>query len=479
MKHANYHLSRLFLAAIVVAGMVARAYAQQTTWDFEPYSIQAVLALDLPGGMAEKLSEALPAYLQNRVEGAIGPIWHLNTQVASGPLRYRVLKSIDSFTGAPPADFPDDGDKLLLVAIRAVTDGYEFTSREFDRYVQRWGPPVRRIVRQQAALGEQLFDIAWRTIAPLAHYELDEKDEHRVILKFRGGALPRKNEDVHWTVPGEALLPLVRRSINQGGTRTETIQPVPWTYFETVGAKDGGITAQIRSGMRRPIAARRGGRSEQVAIALRNDPGDTVVHLQSRTAKDKPLAGYEVFAQNAGQEATNSLGHSDASGRIVVPAGKTPIQMLIVKNGGALLARLPIVPGSEPQLAVPLPDDEIRLAVEIRLSALREDLIDAVARRNILLARARQKIENKDYAAAAELLTALDALPTRAQFVQTLAKEARLHQSDDAQIQRRIEQLIAQTQTILGQYLDAKPINELHDQLREAGQKSESTRDGA
>ncbi len=455
-------------AVIVAARLNGHAYAQETSWDFEPYRIQAVLALDLPGGLAEQLSKSLPSYLQDRVEAAIGPIWKLNTQVASGPLRYRVLKSITLFTDAPPTDFPTDGDKLVLVSIRAVPEGFEITSREYDHYVQRWGTPLHRMVRQQAAVPEQVFKLIWRIVAPLAHYELDEKNEHRVVLQFRGSSLPRKGDDAHWISPGEALLPLVRRSTNQSGKRTETIQPIPWTYLESDDAKDGDTTATIRSGTRRPIAARRGGRNEQVAIALRNDSGETVVRFQSRTAEDKPLAGYEVFVQNAGQEATTTLGTSDASGRVKVLTGQTPVQMIIIKNGGALLARVPIVPGAEPQLDIPLPDDETRLAVEIRLTALREDLIDAVARRNILLARVKQKIETKDYAGATELMSALDALPTRAQFVQTLAKEARLHQSDDAQIQRRIDQLVAQTQTVLSQYLDAKPINDLHDQLREA-----------
>jgi hypothetical protein len=43
--------------------------------------------------------------------------------------------------------------------------------------------------------------------------------------------------------------------------------------------------------------------------------------------------------------------------------------------------------------------------------------------------------------------------------------------SDDPQIQRRIDQLFAGTQTVMTQYLDARPIRELHDELREAQRK--------
>ncbi len=147
--------------------------------------------------------------------------------------------------------------------------------------------------------------------------------------------------------------------------------------------------------------------------------------------------------------------------------------MLLIKHGKQLLAKLPVVPGAEPEIKVPLPDDDARLAAEERLSALRENLIDVVARRNILIARARRKIEEKDFAAAEELLQSLDDLPSRSQFNLTLTTTAQLIRSDDPQMQRRIDQMFHATRTLATQFLDVKPISQLHDELREAQQKAE------
>jgi hypothetical protein len=135
------------------------------------------------------------------------------------------------------------------------------------------------------------------------------------------------------------------------------------------------------------------------------------------------------------------------------------------------LAKLPVVPGAEPEIVVPLPDDDMRLEAEARLAAMREELVDVVARRNILMARARQKIEDKDFEAAQELMRSVDQLPGRSQFNLTLTTASRLLRSDDPQIQRRIDQLFEATETVLSQYLDARAISELHEELRAAQRK--------
>ena len=222
------------------------------------------------------------------------------------------------------------------------------------------------------------------------------------------------------------FLPLLRRTTRGGQLMKDGIQAVPWTYIEVTEVDGGKIVGRVHSGSRRPFGGRRRGRVEEVAIALRADPANTVLKLHSRVKAEKPLVGYEVFAKNTDEESTTPLGASDAAGRIDVPPGRTRLQLLYIKNGGELLARLPVVPGAEPLVEVPLPDDDARLEAEARLAAMREDLIDVVVRRNILMARTKQKIEKKDWKQAQELLRVLDELPGRSQFDLELSKQARL-----------------------------------------------------
>jgi hypothetical protein len=333
--------------------------------------------------------------------------------------------------------------------------------------------PIGRETRQDVVLPEQIFALLWQAVTPLARFEVDPHDEQRVLLKPRAAALASRSSDEPWTRPGEVFIPMQRRTTRSGEVAQDGIQIVPWTYLEVVEQDTDQAVARIHSGIRRPFGARRQGRVEQIAIAVRNDPVETILRLQSRTAPDKPLVGYEVLAHASaqGQEALEPIGSTDRQGKLAIPPGALPVRMLHIKHGGHLLARLPIVPGAERQIEVPLPDDDARLAAEVQLAALREDLIDVVARRNILMARARQKIKDRNFPAAQKLMTAIDALPGRSQFNLTLTTAARRLRSDDPQTQRRIDQLFEGTQTVLTQYLDVRPINELHDELREAQRK--------
>jgi hypothetical protein len=336
--------------------------------------------------------------------------------------------------------------------------------------------PIRRETRQDEALSEQVFTILCQTVAPIAQFELAANDEKHVVLKPRGAALLRTDSGESWTRPGEVFLPIFRRTTRGGQLVEKGIQVVPWTFLQVVEGKDQNTTAQILSGTRRPFGIRRQGRVEQVAIALRSDPGDTVLKIRSRVTADKPLVGREVYAQ-ADPKKPNELvriGSTNRDGKLEVPPAKSRVRTLLIKNGGHLLARLPVVPGAQPEVDVPLPDDDARLAAETLLASLREDLIDVVARRNILMARVRQKIKAKDFAAAQKLLGEINELPGHTQFSLEITTAARRMRSDDPQIQSRIDQLFQGTQAALAQYLDLRPISELNNELRAAQQQKGS-----
>ena len=132
------------------------------------------------------------------------------------------------------------------------------------------------------------------------------------------------------------------------------------------------------------------------------------------------------------------------------------------------MARLPVIPGIHHPLDVPLPDDNPRLKAEATLIALRENLIDLVARRNILLARIRKQIDSDKLDEASRLLNQFEELEGRAQFNRELNKQEQLHRSTDPQIQHRIDKLFRETRVVLGHFLDARAASKLRDELNAA-----------
>jgi hypothetical protein len=189
----------LFAAACcVIRGSIA--VADDRGWELEPYRIRVVLAIDACGGLAERLAHGLPGYLRERVSAAIGPAWSFDAEVADGIVRHAVFAGTASDAAAPSPLFPPQEDKLLLVSLRATPLGYELTAREFDRFVQRWGVPIRREARQADMLAEQLFALVHRAVAPLARIELDANDAKRVLLHPRAAGLFRSIARVPFSV---------------------------------------------------------------------------------------------------------------------------------------------------------------------------------------------------------------------------------------------------------------------------------------
>jgi hypothetical protein len=322
---------------------------------------------------------------------------------------------------------------------------------------------------------EQLFSLVYKTFSPLARIELDIKDARKVTLKPRGAQLPRRAASPPVAKVGDLFVPILRRTTRGGELeKKDGIVPVLWTFVEAAEVKDGTIIGRFQSASRRPILARRQGRIEPVAIAIHIDPASLTLRLHSRTAAEKPLVGYEVFSQKPGDEKPTRIGISDSAGRITIAPGQSPLEFLLVKHGGQLFARVPVLAGEKQRIDLPLPDDDARLAAEASLASVREDLVDVVARRNILISRARQKIEKKDYAAAQELLRSLNDLPGRQQFKITMDAAQRSLRSDDPLMQRRIDRLFDATDKLLTQFLDVRPINEVNDELREVQSKGES-----
>ena len=466
--HNATHMCRpsTVVAAVLLTAVGARA--QEPIWDNAPTKIDALLALDVPGGAAESLAVSLPKYLSERSVAAVGPAWNLKAQVVTGALRQQLLKQLASPDDKLPDDFPKDGDKLLLLSVRRTVDGYELTGREYDRLVERWGPLVSRECRQQQAVAEQLFEIAWQVVAPVTRFEVDTKDKNRVVLRPRGGTFPLAGSDMAWARPGRCIPAAVashhpRRRAHEGRHRRSALDV--HRSHRSRRRQDCRPRTQWQP---RPFGGRRRGRVEEVAIALRADPANTVLMLRSRVKAEKPLVGYEVFAKNTDGESIyvarrkRHRRQDRSPARQNSPAASLSQERRPAARPTAGRAR------AVPLVEAPLPDDDARLEAEAQLAAMREDLVDVVVRRNILMARTRQKIEKKDWKQAQELIRVLDDLPGRTQFDLELAKQARLVRSDDPQIQKRIDRLVEGMQAVLGKFLDNRPINELHDELRAA-----------
>jgi hypothetical protein len=161
-------------------------------------------------------------------------------------------------------------------------------------------------------------------------------------------------------------------------------------------------------------------------------------------------------------------------GQILIPTTPELLRILYVRNGGQLLAKLPLVPGLEEEVSVSVIDDDQRLAAESAIMAAQEELVDLVTRRTVLAARISAAIEEGQVDEADELLVQLYALRTRDQFTQQLAQERKKLVSNDPLIQRRVDLMFQNIRKLVVEYLDPNEVDKIGDQVRAAKEAADA-----
>ena len=439
--------------------------AENRAWEHSPYRVSATLAVDDGARPQPGLEAALAKSIAERVEGALRPLWAFELSVPAGGMERRQCFDLREIPWEEFSAAQTERDKLLWLGVRVVPNGYELACREFDVHVRRWGPIRRSFVQQASFLPEACFALLKETFSPLALITPIEGNDEQVQLSFKGSGLPRPSGEEAFVTVGQAYLPVLRRTDRSGKLIPNGIMPVPWTYLTVADAssqaQDADWGAAVHSGVRRPFGAAKRGVVEQVAIAMGDSPGATQVRFHARTDKTQGLAGYEVF--RAGPDgATDRIGVTDRDGMITIPPTDEKILMLMLRSDGQVLPKVPVAVGGGEVQQTPIADNVTRLQAQAEAQVVREELIDLVARRAIMMGRVKAMLKKGRVNEAKELMGELDALPSPSVFGRTIENAARkIPRSDDPSVQRRIDAIFSSTREILSKYLSTRPITDL------------------
>jgi hypothetical protein len=158
---------------------------------------------------------------------------------------------------------------------------------------------------------------------------------------------------------------------------------------------------------------------------------------------------------------------------LTVQRGDKPLQVLYVRNGGLLLARLPIVPGLEPVLTAEIRNDDRRLEAEGFIKGLQGTIMDLVARRQLYITRFRRHVQAKEFDRAKALLEEFGTLRTRSDLARELLQQRPRFASTDLRDrleQAKIDKMFTDTQQLLTRFLDPGTAAELAAELEQARQ---------
>ena len=452
------------LCAVAPAAMVDRY------WEVSPYKIQVLVDYRLSHVWNEKLQQSLPDFIDTRAKVAIGPLWHMSLQTMPqvlGESTDTLLVSLDDET---LQQVRQDYDKLIVVILKESSTGYTAVAQEYDCLLETWGQLWKFDTRNAADLEELTFHAMREAFSPMATFKVKREDTTQVELQMRGALLPRLAHSMPVLSEGQVLRPTLRRTDRTGQPVENGIQAVPWTYLSANPVEGPNTSATIVSHTRMPMGVRQRGRVDQVAMLVRPGSRQTELRLHARDSEDLPLAGFRVYQRNNGAEDGDFVGKSEDDGTIVIHKGDTPIQVAFVQSSGQWIAKIPVVPGADGVINAPLADDSDRQQAEAKLVSIQEQLIDYVARRNILASRARLKIKQNDLTGASKLISQLDSIPSATLFDQRYIRpQEQLIKSKDPRVQARISALFSGTRDVLTEFLAPGLADELKREVAAAG----------
>ncbi|MBX7166481.1 MAG: hypothetical protein K1X74_09030 [Pirellulales bacterium] len=436
-----------------------------TTWERSAYRVQLVVLIDPTVGISSDGASALTTRIVERVAALVGARWELQLGVCPPLLRAALGPQLAevAYEALPPE--LRAGDKVVFLQIAQHQGTPVVSVREFDVRTQTWSPPpVAQPVEAAQLVDRAVVAViaAVRTVA-----RVDDAEIKSANLTLMGCELLARDPSMLAVPPGTVLQSFVRFNDRNGQARR--IMPIEWTYLTVAEASERTLRCDVYSGVRGALTVKTRGRVEKLAIVVPPPVGGTRLRLVARDQRADPLAGYEVYAHAPGERETTLLGRTDGDGSIWVEAAESPLRVLLVKSGGEFMARLPIVPGKEPLLQALVPDDRERLRAEGVIIGLQEGLVDLVAQRAVLVIRIQSMLDAGNVEAATKLLESLRKLRNQQeQYSLFLRQQRQAIVSRDPAIQRKIELLFADTEKLMTNYFDPRPLDEIESSVLRA-----------
>lgn len=294
-------------------------------------------------------------------------------------------------------------DKTMLVAVAATSAGFEIICREYDVRTQDLAPARRAFTpdaRGIASESARLIRDSFRSYLKFLRRYEDDSGVAFMELQVQGGEIVVPDPSAEQLRENDVLRPFQRFMSRTDGARLRQLRSLPFTYIRVLSI-DREVRRGVATGavlMHGPVTpfGMRGRSLEQVALCQRPTADSSVVKLIQRSAEERPLVSQRVtlvYKLRLRDEETREQERlvSDRNGHLRIPlTADHPTVWMYIYSGRLLLARIPYAPGILPVDTVTLPDDSIRLSVEGDLQLFRDQLVDAVALREVHFSLARQ-----------------------------------------------------------------------------------------
>ncbi len=449
-------------------------------FSLRPYRVHVVVSVTGAAGGRPIDADAVRAGVHESLLRMYGRMWQVQVtapawRLPGTPEQIRHL-TVDDLVRRLPSDdweerFPEqDMDKVVFVAVTSQTAGYEIVCREFDTRMHDLSPVHAAVVPEDREIGPVAAGLVREVFRPVLRFVRrysDDDDQEYFELQAQAGELPPPDPAAEQVRAGDILRPFLRRMKRRDPTRLRLLKRLPLTYIRVTDVDldviRGRTTGILLTHTPAAPFGLRGRGLQQLALRQRPVASSSRLRLVQRSREQKPLicqrvrVAWKLRSRDEDQRPQLPL-LSDRNGEIEIPADPDfPTLWIYVYSGSRTLARVPYAPGLVPAETVLLPDDSIRLSVEGDLKLLQDELVDAVALREVQMSLARKALEENRPEDVRHHLDTYFRLPGQEHFQDALAlirvsAVRRAQASGNRFAQRDVEKLCDQMEETLSEF---------------------------
>ncbi|MEZ6128547.1 MAG: hypothetical protein R3C59_07675 [Planctomycetaceae bacterium] len=351
--------------------------------------------------------------------------------------RLQVADVIDLY---PEKEF----QKVFLVTVEGSGTGLGISCREYDSRIQELTPVHTEVTRDVRSVPTTAARLMRDTFRPSLEFvrQFDGDDETSMMeMQVQGGDMIPPDSSAIQVVPGDVLRPFVRQMDRRDPDKLKHLQGLPLTYLRVLSVDTeetrGLATTAYISHIRFSLFGGKGRRTQHLAVRQRPSAETSRVRLVLKSRPDQPLISHRLALAyqlnwKSAEDGPQTQLVSDRNGEVVIHARENhPTFWIRVYSGTSLLARVPYAPGLIPFDTIELSDDSIRLGVEGEIQLLADELVDAIALREVLMAKARKEAEAGNESQVTSLLARYETVPGKNYFLEQ-ASNIRINASREA-----------------------------------------------
>ncbi len=361
----------------------------------------------------------------------------------------------------------DAYDKIFIVRVQSDTIPNKVQAVELDTLMRHFGP-VAMTSSVASALPAAIGRALTQAFAPVVR--IDNAGQKNAVGLLRAGGLVL--EEDRETSPAairvdDVLEPMTRKNDRNG--KPILIGPIDWAYLLVTEFEGRNIKMDYYAGRAGGLQGRKNQRTFRTALKVRPFGDSTVLRLHLQRNPNFPLIGYELYDKELMSTKMTFIGRTDWNGRLFVGRTEDPLRLLYVKNGGAVLARLPMVPGLNPIEVADLSGDDMRLQAEAYIRGVQNAIIDLVAIRELFKARIRLRLERGEIEKAEELMNALRDQPSNEKLATEMGKKQAVFLkalgTREANQRRKVDEMFTTTRELLSKHINPKLVRDLEDMM--------------